>query len=180
MTFSNRRTYNERLTIGYSKKAYHWWGSNIGRAMIGCFWIRSKKGYHWLDSNTRRATIGCFWIRGKKGYDWWDSNIRRATIGRIQISEGLRLVNLNCCYEFKFWRENLNFGGKLIRSFPVHDFRWPHFRWCHFRLCNFRWRYTTNTAWAVPIYYCSSPGRVKPKTIKLVFVTSPLSKKKKE
>jgi hypothetical protein len=35
--FSNRRTYNGRMKIGCSKKAYHWWDSNIGRPTIG--WV---------------------------------------------------------------------------------------------------------------------------------------------
>jgi len=38
ITFSNGRTYNGRLTIGRSKKVYHWWDSNIRRTAIG--WIK--------------------------------------------------------------------------------------------------------------------------------------------
>jgi hypothetical protein len=37
ITFSNKRTYNGRLTIGRSNKAYHWWDSNIAKPTIG--WI---------------------------------------------------------------------------------------------------------------------------------------------
>jgi len=81
MTLSNRRTYNGRLTIGRSKKAYHWWESNIGSPTIGWFWIRSKKGYDWCDSNVRWATIGWFWI--------WEG---QRLFGVFLISEVLRLV----------------------------------------------------------------------------------------
>ena len=68
MTFSNRRTNNGRLTIGCSKKAYHWWDSNIGRSTIGWF-LNSKqegvrlvgfiyyKGYDWLDLNSKQEGV---------------------------------------------------------------------------------------------------------------------------
>jgi hypothetical protein len=67
MTFSNRRTYNGRLTID-----------------------RSKKAYHWLDSN-REHTIGWIQIESIRlvGFEF---EARRAMIGGIQISEGQRLV----------------------------------------------------------------------------------------
>ena len=60
-TFSNRRTYNGRLTIGRSKKAYHWWNSNIGRPTIGWFLNSKQEGLRWWNSDIRRPTIG--WIQ---------------------------------------------------------------------------------------------------------------------
>ena len=84
MMFSNRRAYNGRLTIGRSKKAYHWWDSNIGRPTIGWF-LKSKqegvrlvgfkyqKGYDWLDFNSKQEGVRLVGFKYQKGYDWLDS-----------------------------------------------------------------------------------------------------------
>ena len=55
--------------------------------------------------------------------------------GILSFYWSIWIVSMNSFFfSGKIWilAGNLNVGGRLLRSFPVHHFRWRHFRWCNF------------------------------------------------
>jgi hypothetical protein len=66
MLFSNRRTYNGRLTIGRSKE---------GLPLVG---FKYRKADDWLDLNSKQAEgIRLVGFKYQKGYDWLDFNSKQ-------------------------------------------------------------------------------------------------------
>ena len=79
MTFSNRRTYNGRLTYGRSKKAYHWMDSNT-------------KPYDWLDLNSKQEGLRLVGFKYQKADDWLNSKCHRSYLESRGVPEKTREI----------------------------------------------------------------------------------------
>ena len=82
--FSNRRTYNGRLTIGRSKeglplvgfkhqKADDWLDFNSKQEGVRLVGFKYQKDYDWLDLNSKQEGVRLLGFKYQKGYNWLDS-----------------------------------------------------------------------------------------------------------
>jgi hypothetical protein len=81
--FSNRRTYNGRLTIGRSKE---------GLPLVG---FKYRKADDWLDFNSKQAEgIRLVGFKYQKGYDWLDSQFHCSCLESRGVSEKSREIRV--------------------------------------------------------------------------------------
>jgi len=93
MLFSNRRTYNGRLTIGHSKE---------GLPLVG---FKYRKADDWLDLNSKQEGIRLVGFKYQKGYDWLDSQFHCSYLESRGVPEKSREIRVKNAgnYLFHFW-----------------------------------------------------------------------------